>query len=348
MVFLEKILKKPGKPHVPRGPNVKFSAAFLLLCSCLLLMAAPRRAHAEQFLLLDLTYEATSANTKDSHYNAKPAAGIPANWRSPINYANGSAHVRFEVLSKPSTVKTLYNICFENANPACMGYPPAYTGPGVTTFSGQFSSFWNYSAVDWTQPITTVSLILKNEGGTKVQGNPDFYPYKMRVTITIVSPGGTYMPPDITGMPANSAGTGAPAAGRGGAGAGGAGAGGAGSGGTGGTGTAGSIAGSAGRASAGTGGAGGAGSEAPIPEAGSDSAPDAAIADASVDQPIDEPAPQKPPKQLDPQPVGVDKRAPPPGDLEASCGIGNSSSPANLVFISLAAISFTLRRRRKR
>jgi len=324
---------------------VKFSAAFLLLCSGLLLMAAPRRAHAEQFVLLDLTYEATTANTTDSHYPAKPAASIPANWRSPVNYANGSAHVRFEVLSAPSSTKTLYNICFENSAASCMGYPPAYTGPGVTNFSGMFSSFWNYMAVDWAQPITKVSLILKDESGMKVQGNPQFYPYKMRVTITIVSPGSTYMPPDITGMPANMAGSGAPIAGAGGTGAAGsrAGAGGGGSGGSGG-----SSSGAAGRASAGAGaGAGGAGSEAPTPDAGMPD-PGDTVADAAVDQPVDKPTPTDTPRQLDPQPVAVDKRAPPPGDLEAGCSIGSGNTPSELALVCLAAISCTLRRRRKR
>jgi hypothetical protein len=324
---------------------VKFSAAFLFLCACLLLSAAPHRAHAEQFVLLDLTYEATSANTSDSHFPATPAAGIPANWRSPVNYANGAAYVRFEVITKPSTVKTLYNICFENSVASCMGYPPAYTAPGVYNFSGQFSTFWNYSAVDWSQPITKVSLILKDEGGNKVQGNAQFYPYKMHVTITIVAPGSTYVPPDATGMPANMAGSGAPVAGAGGTGAAGsrAGAGGAGNGGSGGSGAAGSRAGAAGRASAGNGGAP---AEKPTPDAGSPSEPDASVADAATDEPTTEP---ETPRQLDPQSVkAMDKRAPPPGGIEAGCSVGRGDGHSQLPLVCLAAVALTIGRRRKR
>ncbi|HKP59676.1 MAG TPA: hypothetical protein VJV78_23295 [Polyangiales bacterium] len=330
---------------------MKFSAAFLLVCSCLLLTAAPRRAHAEQFVLLDLTYEATSANTSDSHFPAKPADGIPQNLRSPIDYASGTAYVRFEVLSKPSAVKTLYNICFENSAASCMGYPPAYSGTGVNNFSGQFSSFWNYMAVDWTKGITKVSLILKKEDGTKVQGDPQFYPYKMHVTITLVSPGGTYVPPDSTGMNPDMAGRsgGSGTGGSGGSGGSRAGAGGAGNGGNGGA--AGMSSGAAGRASAGrSGGAGagsgGAGSSAPVVDASTPPDPETPVADAAADEP-DQPTKQ-PPRQLDPQANAVDKRAPPPGDLEAGCSVGSNHSQAQLGLFCLAAISFIARKRRSR
>ena len=322
---------------------MKFSAAFILPCSCLLLMAAPRRAHAEQFVLLDLTYEATSANTMNSHFNAKPAAGIPANWRTPINYANGSAHVRFEVLSAPSATKTLYNICFENTAMSCLGYPPAYSGPGVTNFSNQFSMFWNYNVIDWSKPITNVALVLKNERELKVHGDPAHYPYKMHVTITVVAPGSTYVPPDVTGMNGN-AGTGAAMAGTGAAGS---------RAGTGGSGGAGGMrSGGAGQASGGTSGSagtGGAPSETPTPDAGAPSDPEPTADAATTPDPSDEPTPPRNgPRQLDPQPNTINKRAPPPGDLEAGCSIGRSQSNGALALVSLAAISFSLRRRKRR
>ena len=40
-----------------------------------------------------------------------------------------------------------------------------------------------------------IALILKDENGTKVQGDPAFYPTQIHITLTIVAPGSTYVPP---------------------------------------------------------------------------------------------------------------------------------------------------------
>ena len=159
-------------------------------------VALPRPARAEQFVVVDETYTATAQNTDDSHYRVDPRAGSPTNWRSPVDYASGRAHARLEVITKPSTRKTLYNICYE-ATPsyACMGYSPAYTAPGVYDFEFPFSTFYQYNMVDWSKGVRKIALILKDENEAKKQGDPAFYPTKIHITITIVAPGGTYVPP---------------------------------------------------------------------------------------------------------------------------------------------------------
>jgi hypothetical protein len=131
----------------------------------------------------------------DSHYRVPPLPGAPTNWRAPVDYASGTAFVRLEVLQKPSTQKTVYNVCFEGNQSACMGYPPAYTAPGTYDFSFAFSTFWQYTAVDWTKGVKNVALILKDENGNKVQGDAKFYPTTIHVVITLVPKGGTYVPP---------------------------------------------------------------------------------------------------------------------------------------------------------
>lgn len=160
------------------------------------LVTCTASAHAQQFVVTEATYTADAQNTTDSHYRVNPLPGTPANWRSPIDYASGTAHARLEVLEKPSSQKTLYNICYE-ATPsyACMGYSPAYTAPGVYDFSFAFSTFYQYSSVDWSQGVKDIALILKDESGNKKQGDPAFYPTKIHITITIVAPGATYVPP---------------------------------------------------------------------------------------------------------------------------------------------------------
>lgn len=169
----------------------------LALLGASLLFAS--RAQADQFVVVDTTYTATADNTSDSHFRVDPAHDTPDNWRSPIDYASGDAYVRLEVIEKPSAVKTLYNICYE-ATPsyACMPYSPAYTAPGVYEFNYPFSAFYQYDQVDWSQGIKDVALILKDENQNKPQGDPDFYPTKIHVTITIVAPGSTYVPPSAS------------------------------------------------------------------------------------------------------------------------------------------------------
>jgi hypothetical protein len=161
--------------------------------------AQPSGARADQFVVVDATYTATADNTDDSHFRVDPADGTPDDWRSPIDYASGKAYVRLEVIEKPSTAKTLYNICYE-ATPsyACMPYSPTYTAPGVYEFDYPFSAFYQDDQVDWSQGIRDIALILKDENQVKPQGDPDFYPTKIHVTITIVAPGSEYVPPAAT------------------------------------------------------------------------------------------------------------------------------------------------------
>jgi hypothetical protein len=335
--------------------------SFLFTGLLLLAATVSSRVRAEQFVLLDLTYEATAQNTTDSHFPAKPAANIPQNLKTPVDYASGTAYVRFEVLTKPSAAKTLYNICFENAsNYACLPYPPAYTATGVYNYNAPFSAFWQGNLVDWTMGISGVQLIIKDEKETKVQGDAMFYPYKTHVTITLVAPGSTYVPPTAgaAGAPgaAGSPAAGASAAGRGGSGA----AGKAGSGGAGASATAGASAGSSSSAGSGAvedgdaaGGGGSspmnpvnqAGSRAAMPDAGSDNAPgdtgEAASGRGGTTARL-------PAQGVETEP---NKRAPPPGNIEAGCSTvtprGDRRGSRELAGLSCIIALLAARRRRQ-
>ena len=176
-----------------------------LAAAALVLVALPARAQ-QQLVVVDAMYTATAQNTTDSHYRVAPLSGTPNNWRSPVDYASGTAYVRFEVVSKPSSLKTLFNVCFEGNQAACMGYPPPYTAPGTYDFSYAFNTFWQYGAVEWNKGIKNVALILKNEAGDKVQADPKFYPTTIHVVITLVPPGGKYVPPMLKDAGAPDAG----------------------------------------------------------------------------------------------------------------------------------------------
>ncbi len=309
---------------------MKLSGSTYLLHTCLLLSAAagfPLRAAAEQFVLFDATYEATAQNTMGSMYPSAPKAGVPTNLTAPVDYSKGKVHVRYERLEKPSAAPTLLNICLRNADGpmgyACMPYPDPYTDLGVDDYEHELSAFWQYDVVDWTKGVTQVEFHLKNGSEMLVQGSADFYPYRMRVTITLVSAGATYVPPA-----APMAGAG----GRGGAG----GSGGMAAAGRGGTGGRGGAGGSAGMAAAGRGGsaAGTAGMAAPgmdasVPLDPEIPAEDAAVADTGNASPPEAEEPELPSsgsagRGTVSRPIAMepDRRAPKPGGVEGTCSVG--------------------------
>jgi len=74
----------------------------------LLLLAAT--SPAEQFVLFDVTFtytknDADTSTPSKSHYYVRGAAlnqDRPKDWTSPVDYRNGTVHIRTEVLEKPA------------------------------------------------------------------------------------------------------------------------------------------------------------------------------------------------------------------------------------------------------
>jgi hypothetical protein len=176
--------------------------------AAVLLVVLSTAAVADQFVLTEVTYTHSATTTTDSHYRVDPLTGTPTNWVSPIDYSHGTAVVRLEVFTKPTNTPTRFQICFE-ATPsyACTDQAPAYTTTGVYTWTTQFTNFYQYNLVDWSQGTRRVALILKDTMNVKpapenvgAQVSALYMPTDLRVTVTIVSPGGTYVPPDA-GVP---------------------------------------------------------------------------------------------------------------------------------------------------
>ena len=185
---------------------MKSRGVFGMLCCASVLLAdmfsvssvsSVARADQGQFVLIDATFTAAANNTTSSEYAVAPLEGAPANWRFPIDYSAGGLHVRVEVLEKPSQLKTLCNVCLKANNIlTCQPYPPPYTKPGVYTSDAYFSSFWQFDDYDWTRPVERVNVVVKDENGRFVQGNPAYFPTKMRVTVTVVPPGERFVEAD--------------------------------------------------------------------------------------------------------------------------------------------------------
>lgn len=170
----------------------------------LLLTMVAATTQAAQVVVTDVTYTHSNATTNDSHSIVLPLVGTPSNWVSPVDYAHGTAVVRLEVFTKPSNAATRFQICFEGSpSYACTNQAPAYTTTGVYTWTTPFTSFYQYASVDWSQGVRDVALILKdttngkpadeNVGATE---SARYMPTHLRVTVTLVSPGSTYVPPD--------------------------------------------------------------------------------------------------------------------------------------------------------
>ena len=163
-------------------------------CATFVALVAAVPAHAQQFVLVDQTYTASADNTDESHFVAELQSGIPANLSTPTDYANGTFHVELEILEAPSETFTNYNICLHNGSGyACLPYVE-YTGKGSYEADPVFEMIWNYQEVDWSQGVTKVELILKNEGQMLVHGNADFYPYKAHLKLWLVSEGASFDP----------------------------------------------------------------------------------------------------------------------------------------------------------
>ena len=166
-------------------------------------LAAPARA--DQVVVTDVTYEHSATTTHDSHLIVDALPETPASLRAPVDYASGTAYVRLEVLTKPSDAPTRYQVCF-NASPtyACTDQAPPYTTTGVYTWATPFDRFWQGELPDWSRGLgSTISLILKDTMNRKpspenvgAEVSARYMPTRLRVTVTLVSPGSTYVPPD--------------------------------------------------------------------------------------------------------------------------------------------------------
>ncbi len=180
-----------------------------------------QNAAAEQFVAFDISYEHNSVTAPYSHHWVKPSPETPANLVSPVDYSKGTVYYYLEVISKPSAQPTQFHNCFgTKPHYSCGPYAPKYTTTGVYEWSAAVPKFSYFDMSDWKQGMGSTSFILTdpklgNVGPEQVGAATAalFTPSKLRVVVTFVSPGGTYVRPN--GAPATprsaDAGTTAPA-----------------------------------------------------------------------------------------------------------------------------------------
>ncbi len=188
----------------------------IYLVALLLFFSLHGSVRAEQFVLFDevFTFEEKDAVPTKSHLHVKAeqfGKNTPKDWTSPIDYRNGTAHIRIAVLEKPAgDVPTMWSLCYipnkgQNNNYGCLS-SPNYNKTGIFEKDQKMTEFWENDSIIWTQGIKQMSLVIKRaKAGGKAHAHlqPDltkFFPTKIRVTIVQVAKGSTYDATKVPGL----------------------------------------------------------------------------------------------------------------------------------------------------
>jgi hypothetical protein len=199
----------------PQPKELLMSFRILLL---LFGMTLATTAYAEQFVLFDeaFTFEEKDAVPTQSHLMVKAeqfGKDTPKDWTQPVDYRNGTVHIRFEVIEKPAgETPTMWSLCYipnkgQKNNYGCAS-SPTYTVPGVFEKDEDMTKFWENDSIIWTDGIKMMTLVIKAakvQGKTHAHLQPDltkFFPTKIRVIMVQVSKGATYDPSKVPGLKA--------------------------------------------------------------------------------------------------------------------------------------------------
>ena len=185
-----------------------------LLCSPLLSLVLwlgeATDARAEQFVLFDVTFtftkeEAFNSLPNKSHYYVKGDRlnpERPKDWTAPVDYRNGTVHVRLEVLEKPPGGQpTTWSVCYipnkgQGHNYGCIGVG-VYKEAGLYEKDIDMTSFWQNNDIVWSEGIKEMHLVIKDDHNMHAHKLPEpekFFPTKVRMTLIQVSKGATYDP----------------------------------------------------------------------------------------------------------------------------------------------------------
>jgi hypothetical protein len=195
------------------------AGAVSLLAGISALIVAPSVSYAEQFVLFDVTFtftkkDADTSRPSKSHYYVRGDAinpKRPRDWTTPVDYRNGTVHIRTEVIEKPAGGEpTTWTLCYIPNRGRGNGYgctgTVLYREKGVYEQDVSMKSFWQNDAIVWSEGIKQMDLVIKDNsgGGGHAHKRPDsekFFPTKMRITMVQVSKGSTYDPSLVPNLP---------------------------------------------------------------------------------------------------------------------------------------------------
>src|SRR6478672_11426577 len=130
----------------------------------LLFLTGATLCQADQFVLFDVTFtytkaDADNAKPNPSHYYVKGDklnAERPKDWTAPVDYRNGTAHLRLEVLEKPAGGEpTTWSVCYIPNKGQRHGYgclsAPVYKEAGVYEKDIAMTKFWQNDDIVWSE-----------------------------------------------------------------------------------------------------------------------------------------------------------------------------------------------------
>lgn len=183
------------------------------------LLAMPAPCRGDQFVLFDVTFtytkeDADSSTPSKSHYYVKGDLinpKRPKDWTSPVDYRNGTVHIRTEVLEKPEGGEpTTWNLCYIPNKGQKNGYGCTSTGvykeKGVHEQDVSMKSFWQNDSIVWSEGIKQMDLVLKDNKNLHAHKRPDpekFFPTRVRITMVQVAAGSTYDAGLVPDLPAD-------------------------------------------------------------------------------------------------------------------------------------------------
>lgn len=192
---------------------IKYLSFILFLTPGMLLAQAVKKASAKnQFVLFDVQYTYTKADADNStpsksHFYVKHDMlnpMVPKDWTSPIDYRNGTVHIRLEVLDKPAGgAPTTWTLCYIPNKGQKNGYgctnTGIYTEKGVYELDVPMTSSWENESIIWTEGIKQMDLVIKDDSGGQGHAHKradfeKFFPTTVRITMIQVAAGAKYNP----------------------------------------------------------------------------------------------------------------------------------------------------------
>ena len=183
---------------------------FFFVPEVLLAQHSNNAAPKDQFVLFDVEYTYTKADADNStpskshfyvtHDMLNPLT--PKDWTSPVDYRNGTVHIRIEVLEKPpGGAPTTWTLCYIPNKGRNNGY--GCTSTGVFTEKGIYeqdvpmTSWWENESIIWSEGIKQMDLVIKDDSGGQghahKRADPEkFFPTKVRITMIQVAAGAKY------------------------------------------------------------------------------------------------------------------------------------------------------------
>ena len=180
-------------------------------------LAMPAPCRGDQFVLFDVTFtftkeDADNSTPSKSHYYVKGDLinpERPKDWTAPVDYRNGTVHIRTEVLEKPEGGEpTTWSLCYIPNKGQKNGYGCTNTGvykeKGVHERDEPMTKFWENDSIVWAQGIKQMDLVLKDNKNLHAHKRPDpekFFPTKVRITMVQVAAGAKYDPSLVPNLP---------------------------------------------------------------------------------------------------------------------------------------------------